>query len=96
MATGTRLGRRSLKYMDYGRMAATFINLKTDTAWRVSLKPSDERSGGEDEDYKDRVLTLPDEDLLAWKRVTVRLRKEDLPRQTAEDREMRGLWREGF
>lgn len=39
MATGTRLGRRNLKYVDYGRMAATFINLKKDVAWRVGLKP---------------------------------------------------------
>src|SRR5512136_2797118 len=39
IATGTRLGRRSLKYMDYGKMAATFVNLKTNIAWRVGTKP---------------------------------------------------------
>ena len=33
--TGVRLGRRSLKYMDYGIMAATFVNLETNTAFRV-------------------------------------------------------------
>jgi formylmethanofuran dehydrogenase subunit E len=33
--TGVKLGRRSLKYMDYGIMAATFVNLETDTAFRV-------------------------------------------------------------
>ncbi len=79
IATGTRLGRRSLKYVDYGRMAATFVNLKTNAAWRVSARPSDERGDSQDDDYKNRVLTIPDEELLFWKPVRVSLRKEDLP-----------------
>jgi formylmethanofuran dehydrogenase subunit E len=33
--TGVKLGRRSLKFMDYGIMAATFLNLETDVAYRV-------------------------------------------------------------
>jgi len=33
--TGVKLGRRSLKFMDYGIMAATFLNLETNTAFRV-------------------------------------------------------------
>jgi len=33
--TGVRLGRRSLKFMDYGIMAATFVNLETEMAFRV-------------------------------------------------------------
>ncbi len=33
--TGVKLGRRSLKFMDYGIMAATFVNLKTNRAFRV-------------------------------------------------------------
>ena len=33
--TGVKLGRRSLKFMDYGIMAATFVNLETDNAIRV-------------------------------------------------------------
>ena len=33
--TGVKLGRRSLKFMDYGIMAATFLNLETDMAYRV-------------------------------------------------------------
>ena len=33
--TGVKLGRRSLKFMDYGIMAATFVNLETDQAFRV-------------------------------------------------------------
>jgi len=33
--TGAKLGRRSLKFMDYGIMAATFVNLETEKAFRV-------------------------------------------------------------
>jgi len=33
--TGVKLGRRSLKHMDYGIMAATFVNLEIDQAFRI-------------------------------------------------------------
>jgi hypothetical protein len=33
--TGAKLGRRSLKFVDYGIMAATFLNLETEKAYRV-------------------------------------------------------------
>jgi formylmethanofuran dehydrogenase subunit E len=33
--TGVKLGRRSLKFKDYGIMAATFVNLETGKAFRV-------------------------------------------------------------
>jgi len=33
--TGCRLGKRSLKYLDYGKVAATFVNLETQQAVRV-------------------------------------------------------------
>ncbi len=33
--TGVRLGRRSLKYIDYGKVAATFLNTETSVAARV-------------------------------------------------------------
>ena len=33
--TGVKLGRRSLKFMDYGIMAATFMNLESGQAFRV-------------------------------------------------------------
>jgi formylmethanofuran dehydrogenase subunit E len=33
--TGVKLGRRSLKFMDYGIMAATFVNMETGKAFRV-------------------------------------------------------------
>jgi formylmethanofuran dehydrogenase subunit E len=33
--TGVRLGKRSLKYVDYGKVAATFLNAQTNKAVRV-------------------------------------------------------------
>lgn len=33
--TGVRLGKRSLKYVDYGKVAATFLNTETNQAVRV-------------------------------------------------------------
>src|SRR6185503_19535643 len=33
--TGVRLGKRSLKYVDYGKVAATFLNTETNKAVRV-------------------------------------------------------------
>src|SRR5210317_1389890 len=33
--TGVKLGRRSLKFVDYGIMAAGFVNLETAKAYRV-------------------------------------------------------------
>src|SRR5215212_10902595 len=34
-ATGVRLGKRSLKYLDYGKVAATFLNLSDGLAVRL-------------------------------------------------------------
>lgn len=33
--TGAKLGRRSLKFMDYGIMAASFVNLENGRAFRI-------------------------------------------------------------
>jgi formylmethanofuran dehydrogenase subunit E len=41
--TGTKLGRRSLKFLDYGIMAATFVNLATGKAFRI-LSREDSRN----------------------------------------------------
>lgn len=36
--TGCSLGHRTMKFMDYGKMAATFVNLKTGKAVRILAK----------------------------------------------------------
>ena len=35
LVTGCRLGKRSLKFLDYGKVAATFVDLETERAVRV-------------------------------------------------------------
>ena len=39
-ATGVRLGKRSLKYVDYGKVAATFLNTATKQAVRLVARES--------------------------------------------------------
>ena len=36
--TGVRLGKRSLKYLDYGKVAATFLNLSEAVSYRIVAK----------------------------------------------------------
>ena len=36
--TGVRLGKRSLKFLDYGKVAATFLNLSENRAFRIVAK----------------------------------------------------------
>ena len=40
VVTGCRLGKRALKFRDWGKMAATFVDLKTGRAVRVAAKES--------------------------------------------------------
>lgn len=76
--TGTRLGRRSFKLKDYGRMAATFLNTARNKAYRVSAA-----FGGkvdpENEAQVRAVLHLPEGEVVAWREVAVHLRPEEMP-----------------
>jgi len=88
--TGVKLGRRSLKYMDYGIMAATFVNLETGKAFRVisteearSLAPSyapeiDQKYPQQLQAYK----RMPDSVLFRVQQVTVAISEFDLPGPT--------------
>ena len=40
LVTGCRLGKRALKFRDWGKMAATFVDLSTDKAIRIAAKES--------------------------------------------------------
>lgn len=88
--TGVKLGRRSLKFKDYGIMAATFINLETQTAFRVisteearDLAPVyapeiPEKYPRQLEAYK----RMPDSVLFRVQRVRVDMSEYDLPGPT--------------
>lgn len=85
--TGVRLGRRSLKYLDYGKVAATFLNLSDNSA--VRLLALDESRALADTLYahvdsrKERQMLaykeLEDERLFKIERVRVDLDEFDMP-----------------
>ncbi len=88
--TGVKLGRRSLKFMDYGIMAATFLNLESGKAFRVisteearSLAPAyapeiAEKYPQQLEAYK----RMPDSVLFRVQQVDVTISDFDLPGPT--------------
>lgn len=85
--TGCRLGKRTLKYYDYGKLAATFLNTKTNEAVRVVALDSSREAADlafpEIENRYKRQLEayklLPDEALFKVERVKVNLLEEDQP-----------------
>ncbi|MBF0404099.1 MAG: formylmethanofuran dehydrogenase [Nitrospirae bacterium] len=85
--TGCSLGHRSMKFMDYGIMAATFLNLKTKTAVRVIAR---EDSRDKAKHYFPNIANPYEAQLLAYKQmtdeelfykmpVTVNVPPEDMP-----------------
>jgi formylmethanofuran dehydrogenase subunit E len=78
VVTGTRVGRRSAKLLDLGKSAATFLDLESGRAWRVAVRDFADPPGGKDEACR-AALDLPDDVLLAWRPVRLRLAPGDLP-----------------
>ena len=64
--TGVKLGRRSLKFMDYGIMAATFVNLETGKAFRII---STEESRELADVYAPKIVDKSARQLAAYKRM---------------------------
>lgn len=85
--TGARLGRRSLKYLDYGKVAATFLNTETGEAVRVvaleeSRQLADARHPEVGSKKERQFLTYreaADEELFKAERVSVRYGELDAP-----------------
>tara|TARA_B100001964_G_scaffold237934_1_gene302416 strand:+ start:154 stop:744 length:591 start_codon:yes stop_codon:yes gene_type:complete len=85
--TGCKLGRRTLKYIDLGKVAATFLDLGTDTAFRVVAKdtsrdavwryvdPGTDAKLAQFEGYQ----VMPDTELFDVMPVRVNIRSEDMP-----------------
>ena len=88
--SGVKLGRRSLKFMDYGIMAATFVNLETDSAIRV-LSTEDARDLAPlyapeiASKYQQQLIAyklMPDSVLFKVQKVQVAISEFDLPGPT--------------
>lgn len=62
--TGVRLGKRSLKYLDYGKVAATFLNLSQGVSFRVVAR--DESRGLADVLFPD-VESKKERQMLAYR-----------------------------
>jgi formylmethanofuran dehydrogenase subunit E len=87
LVTGCRLGKRALKFRDWGKMAATFVNLATGRAVRiVALENSRELARERYPEIEDKgrqqmraYRELADEELFRVRRVEVGLAERELP-----------------
>jgi formylmethanofuran dehydrogenase subunit E len=79
--TGCSMGKRSLKQMNYGRFAATFYNMSTGEAFRItdvdanSKKKLDETK----EEMIERFKNTPPKELFNTQRVEIKLDENELP-----------------
>lgn len=87
VVTGCRLGKRALKFRDWGKMAATFCDLETDRAVRVvALESSKQKAkemfpdaGGPREQQVKAYGVMPASDLFSVQWVRVQVGPQDLP-----------------
>jgi len=85
--TGCSLGHRTMKFMDYGKMAATFVNLKTGKAVRVIAKEESRDKAKEmfphiENKYRAQLeayKVMPDDELFDVMDVKVEIKPEDMP-----------------
>ena len=87
VVTGCRLGKRALKFRDWGKMAATFCDLPNERAARVvALETSKDRARelypeitSKNEQQMKAYRELPDSDLFSHQWVRVKLGPEEMP-----------------
>jgi formylmethanofuran dehydrogenase subunit E len=80
VVTGCRVGKRALKLVDYGKMAATFCDLHDGRAVRVvALESSRDLARDLFPDQISAYRALPDTDLFSHRWVRVTIPPQDLP-----------------
>ena len=87
VVTGCRMGKRALKFRDFGKVAATFCDVQADRAVRVvALESSKQRAREMFPEIADRntrqmraYREMPDEELFAVEWVRVKLGPEEFP-----------------
>jgi formylmethanofuran dehydrogenase subunit E len=87
VVTGCRLGKRALKFRDFGKAAATFCDLRENRAVRIAARESaKERArvlypeiGDKNQQQMRAYREMPDEELFAIEWVQVSFGAEDLP-----------------
>ena len=86
LVAGCRLGSRALKFLDWGKVAATFLDLQTGRAVRivaredskkraVEMFPALDKEKGQQQAYR----VIPEEELFDKQWVRVEIHPEDLP-----------------
>jgi formylmethanofuran dehydrogenase subunit E len=87
VVTGCRLGKRALKFRDWGKVAATFVDVSTGKAVRIAAKESSKALARQmhpeiSDKNKQQMLAyreIADDDLFATQWVKVELRPEEFP-----------------
>lgn len=87
VVTGCRMGKRALKFRDYGKVAATFVDLATGRAVRVAARDSSKQTARErhpeipekNRQQMQAYREMGDEELFTHQWVEVEVRPEDLP-----------------
>jgi len=87
VVTGCRLGKRALKFFDWGKMAATFVDLQSGRAVRVAAKESSKEAArrahpeiaAKNQQQMLAYREMPDEELFDFQNVRVEVKPEDLP-----------------
>lgn len=77
VVTGATMGRRRMKYKDYGKMAMSFYYIPTKKA--VRIKPINEDRPPEGADLKEFWAKYTDEELFKWENVEIIVDENDLP-----------------
>ena len=87
VVTGCRLGKRALKFRDFGKVAATFCDLREDRAVRVAARESAKQRARElfpeieskNQQQMSAYRIMREEELFEIQWVRVRIGPEDLP-----------------
>jgi formylmethanofuran dehydrogenase subunit E len=86
LVANCRLGKRALKFRDWGKVAATFCDLQTGRAVRIAAKESSKQAAKEmfpelpkEQGQQKAYAQLPDDVLFSKEWVKVEVQPEDLP-----------------
>lgn len=96
--TGCSLGKRTLKFLDYGKMAATFVNTETEQAIRVlarddarALAPLYVQDAANSREAQKRIM--PEDALFVVKPVSVEIPAREMPGYRGERVQVRPVRR---
>lgn len=86
VATGCRVGRRTMRIVDYGKLAATFVDRRGENAFRIRphlksrsrARAARPNASSDWQAMLEAYQVLPDEELLSAQRVDLVLDLEDL------------------